>query len=375
MSWTSSTAVVGMGTNGVISTTSNNAIINGDWSSDYLEVYGSDNTVLAGGGWDSIGAMMYPERGMNGTRVYLDGGDYSDVIIAAAVQGEQYATLVGGSGFDTLGIGCNDGSTLNVVIADLDARYDQVGFFYEGYGDGIFTCYSSDKGLIIRDNAGRLNVTLSGASDYTSLLNSGQIWVYPRGVRRESAVATAATVWQNGSWKRFGRVANYGGHIPGHVISGNTISLNDYHNGGLLTDGVYGLENIIVIDNTQSHDARFLGGNGQANYIFAGSGGDSLWGGTNNDVLIGGAGSDNFIYNAGEGVDFITNADWLDTVNIYGLNLSNAAVFGEPGAVAVVQDANNSLTIQYNGNYSPLIRLADNSTWRYNNANSSWQNV
>lgn len=374
MAWTSSTAVIGVGTNGATSTTSNNALINGDWSNDYLEVYGTNDSIFASYGNDSIGAMMYPERGMNGTNVYLNGEAGNDIVCAFAVQGEQYATLVGGSDNDTFLFGCNSDSTLNAVISDINVNTEILGVYYEGYGDGIFTCYSSDKGLIVRDNAGRLNVTLSGVSDYNTVLNNGQIWLYPYAVRRESAIATALTVDSNGFWKKLNEVMNYGGHLAGHVISDNTLTLNDYHNGGVLTNGVYGLENIIVIDNTHSHDARFLGGNTQANYIFAGSGGDTLWGGANNDVLIGGAGSDNFIYNGGEGADVIVNSNWLDTVSLYDLNLNNIAVFAEAGTVALIQDANNSVTIQYEGNYSPLIRLADNSTWRYNGENSSWQN-
>ena len=56
--------------------------------------------------------------------------------------------------------------------------------------------------------------------------------------------------------------------------------------------------------------------------------------------------------------------------------LFNSGIYAAPdGAVAVVQDANNAVSIQYNGIYSPLIRLADNSTWRYNSANASWQSV
>ena len=46
MAWTSSTAIVGYGSNGVLSTTSNNALIVGDWSDDYLEIYGANDTIL-----------------------------------------------------------------------------------------------------------------------------------------------------------------------------------------------------------------------------------------------------------------------------------------------------------------------------------------
>lgn len=141
-----------------------------------------------------------------------------------------------------------------------------------------------------------------------------------------------------------------------------------------MTNGVYGLENIVIIDNTQSTTARFLGGNGQANYIFAGSGGDSLWGALNNDVLIGGA--DDFWYGANEGVDFVTNTDWLDSVTLYNMTLENiGAVHAEAGALLVAQDAANAVAIQFSGNYSPLIKLADGSQYRYNGENDAWKTV
>lgn len=146
--------------------------------------------------------------------------------------------------------------------------------------------------------------------------------------------------------------------------------------GAVATNGVYGLEGIVVIDNTQSTQARFLGGNAQANYIFAGNGGDTLWGATNNDVLTGGLGADNFLYGVNEGVDFITNSDWLDTVNLYNMTLNNiGGVQAEAGTLTLAQDTNNAVVIQYNGVYSPLIKLSDGSQYRYNGANNSWQNV
>ena len=374
MSWTSSTAIIGQGTNGVLSTTSNNALIKGDWANDYLEVYGSDDTVLASGGSDSIGVVMYPALGMNGTKTSLNGDYGNDILVAAAIQGEQYATLVGGHGVDSYGFGCNSDSTINVIIADLDVNNEYIGVFYEGYGDGIFTCYTSDKGFIVRDNAGRLNVTLSGVSDYNTIMNYGRIWVYPQGVRRESGGVVAETVWYNGQWKNFSTVANYGGYLSGVTITDNSIVLNDYHNGGVLTNGVYGLDNIITIDNSQCRDARFLGGNAQNNYIFAGAGGDTLWGAAGNDVLVGGAGADNFVYNAGEGADLFLQTNWLDTVTLNDLTLNNIAVFAQGDAIAVAADANNSAVIQYNGVYSPLIKLADGSAWRYKSDDATWIN-
>lgn len=376
MALASSTAVIGAGINGVLSTTGNYSVfVDNGLSNDYLEVYGVCDTVLGGYGSDSIGAMLYPARGMNGNYAYLDGGSGSDVLVAGAIQGNQYATLVGGAGTDSYGFGCNADSTINVVLAGDDFYNDYIAVYYEGYRDGAFTAYSTDSGLIIKDDAGRLNVTVSGV-DAGTVLNNGLIWIYPHGVRTNSAVEAATTVWYGGEWKRLGEVARYGGHLSGLAISGNTLSINDYHSGGVVTNGVYGFDGLVVIDNTQSVQARFLGGNAQANQIYAGAGGDTLWGAANNDVLIGGAGSDNFLYGLNEGVDFITGSDWLDTVTFYNMSLSNVgAVHAEAGQVIVAQDANNAVAIQYSGVYSPLLKLGDGSQYRYNSANNSWQNV
>lgn len=132
-----------------------------------------------------------------------------------------------------------------------------------------------------------------------------------------------------------GSVVKYGGHFSGLALIGDTLTVNDFH-----------------------------------------SGGDTLWGGANNDVLIGGAGTDNFLCGLNEGVDFVTNSDWLDTVNLYNITLNDiGGIQVAAGNVIVGQDANNAVAIQFTGVYSPLIKLADGSQYRYNGANDSWQNV
>ena len=105
MAWTSSTAIINNGT-----TNGNNSLILGDWSGDYLEIYGAGNAVLAGGGNDSVGAIMYSALGMNGNYAYIDGGAGNDIVGALALQGNQYATLVGGAGYDVLigGLGADN---------------------------------------------------------------------------------------------------------------------------------------------------------------------------------------------------------------------------------------------------------------------------
>ena len=380
MAWTSSTATTGVGVNGVLSTTANNALItdNSWWDNNYLEIYGANDTVIGGGGYgfDSIGAMLYPERGMNGNYAYIDGRAGDDVLVAAAIQGDMYATLVGGTGTDSYGFGCNSDSTINVVLDTSGSNEPEYfAIFYEGYHDAAFTAYLTDSGGIIRDDAGRLNVTLKG-EDINYDLNYGEIWIYPHGVRADSILNVAAEVWYNGEWKRLGEVVRYGGYISGLTINGNALSVNDWHSGGVVTNGVYGLDGLIVIDNTQSTTARYLGGNAQANQILAGNGGDTIWGAANNDVLLGGAGVDTFLYGLSEGADVVANSDWLDTVSLYNMTLGNiSGVYAEAGLVVVGLDANNAVAIQYSGVYSPLIKLADGSQYRYNGANNSWQNA
>ena len=97
MGWTSSTAVIGIGIDGATGTTSNNALIVGYGSGDFLEVAGANDTVIGSYGNDSLGAIMYPALGMNGNYAYID-GSAGDVFIALAMQDEQHATLVGGAG-------------------------------------------------------------------------------------------------------------------------------------------------------------------------------------------------------------------------------------------------------------------------------------
>lgn len=166
MSWTSSTAVVSAGTNGVLSTTSNNASIQCDGLGNYLEVYGANDTIVGGISNDSIGAVMYPALGMNGDNANINGGTGNDILIACALQGEQHATLTGDNGIDAYTFGCNIDSTINAEFADFWVGVEEVRIFYEGYQPGSFTCYSTDKGLLFKDDAGRLTVKLDGLHDY-----------------------------------------------------------------------------------------------------------------------------------------------------------------------------------------------------------------
>lgn len=378
MSWTSSTAIIGTGSNGVISTTSNNALIEDDhgfsWTGNYLEVYGANDTVISGYNRDTIAAVMYPALGMNGNNAYLsDTGVAGDVFIACAMQGEQNVTLASGYGSDSYCLGCNADATLHVDIVDDWFLPYTPAIFYEGYQPGTFTCYSTDRGLLITDNAGRLTVMLNGLYDYNVIAN-GEVYVYPNGVRAGSALEAASTFFYGGSYENFGSVARYGGAITGLSFNGNTLTVDDWHSGGVVTNGVYGYDGIVVIDNTQSTQGRYLGGNSQANQIYAGAGGDTLWGAGNDDILIGGAGADIFMYGAGEGADFVANADAFDTVNLYNLNLSDiAAVGAEAGTITLARDAADAVTVQYNGALSPTFALADGSRWQFNGA--SWQNA
>ena len=80
------------------------------------------------------------------------------------------------------------------------------------------------------------------------------------------------------------------------------------------------------------------------------------------------------MYGAGEGADFVANADAFDTVNLYNLNLSDiAAVGAEAGTITLARDAADAVTVQYNGALSPTFALADGSRWQFNGA--SWQNA
>lgn len=367
MGWTSSTAVIGIGLDGALGTQSNNALIVGDNLGNFLEVYGANDTIVGGWGNDSIGAVMYPALGMNGNYVYIDGGAGNDKIAATPIQGEQYATLIGGAGYDTFNVGCNIDSTINAEFADFWVGVEEVRIFYEGYQPGSFTCYSTDKGLLFKDNAGRLNITLDGVYDY-NLVADRYIHLYPYGFRGGYIPNSSL------QYVTVGTIIKYGGALTGLSLNGNVLTVNDWHSGGVVTNGIYGYEGIVVIDNTQSTQGRFLGGNAQANQIYAGTGGDTLWGAANDDVLIGGAGADVFMYGAGEGSDFVANADAFDTVNLYNLTLSDiAAVNAENNTISLAQDGANAVTIQYNGTLSPTFALADGTRYRFDGA--AWQNA
>ena len=280
---------------------------------------------------------------MYGIYDYLNGNGGNDILIAAPIQGEQYATLVGGAGVDTFGVGCNIDSTVNVEFADFWVGFEDIRIYYEGYQPGSFTCYSTDKGLLFKDNAGRFTALLDGVYDY-NLIADKYIQLYPYGYHGEAIPHSA---WQ---YTTIGSIIKYGGYLS---------PLQD---------------STIIIDNTTGVVGKFLAGNAQANQIFAGSGGDTLWGAANNDILVGGLGADNFLYGANEGADFITNADAYDTVNLYNMRLSDlVGVNAVNGTITLAQDMNNAVTIQYNGTLSPAIALGDGSRYRYNGSIGTWQ--
>lgn len=108
----------------------------------------------------------------------FNGAAGNDRIAATPIQGEQHATLIVGAGYDTFSVGCNIDSTVKVEFSDFWVGVEEVRIFYEGYQAGSFTCYSADKGLVFKDDAGRLNVTLDGVYDY-NLVADRYIQLYP----------------------------------------------------------------------------------------------------------------------------------------------------------------------------------------------------
>ena len=129
------------------------------------------------------------------------------------------------------------------------------------------------------------------------------------------------------------------------------------------------------IDASNSTGNNTLAGDSNDNQITAGSGSNSLWGGVggSSDTLIGGSGEDTFFFGKNSGADVINNASSNDTINLYGISLSDISdVSYSSNQIVANFKTGSSLTINNTESLSSTFKLGSNK-FQYNFDSQHWQ--
>lgn len=273
-------------------------------------------------------AIVYGEAGNDyiTVKLYESAGEF--------MQSLSYITLTGGDGRDTFSFNSSlpgnletltsvSGYRIEAIITDFSSSahfcYDAGSDFFE------YSILTDSQGnytdIVLRDDAGRLSVTLQGVTNIEDIVYATAIKL--NGDTIESTNYLGAVI------------SNYGedmSAIPeGITYSDFTVYVSNQYarNVWLMgTDQVtqtltYRNISAKTLDARNSTRKRTLVGNTRANVIYAGSGGDSLWGGNSaNDTLYGNSGRDMFWYGTGDGSDCIRNfvcgaASTSDVINFY----------------------------------------------------------
>ena len=310
--------------------------------------------------------------------VYGDAGnDYITVKLYESagefMQSLQYITLTGGDGRDTFSFNTSMPAALETLTSVSGYRIEAV---ITDFSSSAHFCYdtSSDvfeysiltdalgnhTDIVLRDDAGRLSVTLQGVSDIEDIIYANAIKLNGDSIESSGYLG--------------GVIANYGedmSAIPEGITYDNfTVYVsNQYtHNVWLMgTDYVtntltYRNVSAKTLDARNSTRKRTLVGNTRANVIYAGSGGDSLWGGSSaNDTLYGNSSRDMFWYGTGDGSDCIRNfvcgtASNSDVINFY--DAAASYTYRENNTVHVVMMSGEELILPLDYDVDAIIQCS-----------------
>lgn len=121
-----------------------------------------------------------------------------------------------------------------------------------------------------------------------------------------------------------------------------------------------------------------VGAEEKSNNLIAGYGGSSLWGGFgfSADILTGNLGVDNFIVGKSEGNDYISNASFGDTINLYDVSLSDiVGTAANESQLAIAFNTGFVVTVENSESVTPAFQLSDGTRYAYNRATASWQSA
>ncbi|MBD3879064.1 MAG: hypothetical protein SR1Q5_05175 [Quinella sp. 1Q5] len=273
--------------------------INARGGDDYIEIAGSELSIVGGEGNDIVQADNISRstiRGGNGkdsinvynsdsgSNVSIDGGAGNDTIYSPT----NNSTLRGGEGNDTI-----DSYGFGVLFqyTDGDGK-DKIYGFNETSTLSIFdSSYSTKRsGDNIILTVGKGKIFLMGAA-YLSNVN------ITKGLTLDNASAAKVTLASDV------KDANASTRTKNIKITGN--ALDNSIVGGSKNDTITG-----------GNGEDYISGGAGNDKLYGGKGNDTLWGSKGNDSLWGNAGNDTFIYNYGEGKDVIFGFDNNDTLTL-----------------------------------------------------------
>ncbi|MBQ9479131.1 MAG: hypothetical protein IJU71_06200, partial [Selenomonadaceae bacterium] len=253
-------------------------------------------------------------------------GDDNDNVIYSGSNG---ASLWGGDG----------GSDTLIGGAGVDT------FIVTGSGEGVLISDCAVEDIIVLHNINATDVesTFLYNSNVRMTLNDGTVITVVGSAVESDASLTTTFRFANGDVFAFDHASEgwqavstqSGSTYPpaGFLKLGSTVYISSAFNGDVALGGVdwngstvdaFSDTDILYINARQDTvGGRMLVGSSGVNYIYAGSGGSSLWGGgaSNYDYLYGGDGADTFIAGKSEGSLWINNVGDFDARNALGFLL------------------------------------------------------
>ena len=344
-----------------VSSSTNNTLEGGD-GNDFFICDGTTNTLEGGDGNDTFEIYSYTNDGTNNI---LTGGNGNDTYIISTG-----LVSVNAANAETTQYNPYTSDAVNVTITDAKAGDS---YYLRDYGiDGLNMSTTSD-GVVISSKGGQINITMTNCDwnavkDNLVLLDNAQGLLKTYTLEQAIGVGTTPSTPPAGI-SVAGRFLNVSSDFVGNVIM-SSASANYTNN------------QVAIIDASQNNQAGMqLGGNSNANAIYAGQGGNALWGGEDivGDYPFGGAGADIFLVGKGDGNDSVFSAEYQDTVQLYDVTIDDVRgclYDANTKTILIGLNSGNDISVESNVNlWSAKFQLADGNTYRYNRMFDFWQKV
>ena len=173
----------------------------------------------------------------------------------------------------------------------------------------------------------------------------------------------------------------YDGSATKYIATGTAsiVATSDTSTANIWLNDTETYEGAIKTINASVTDSAVLVGNSYDNVITGSAeGNSSLWGGAGNDTLVGGSGANVFFYGVtggNEGNDTITGITEDDTVNLFGIQLSDISDFDITTSTITLEfSGGGSLTMANNGQ-TFMLANDTNQRYTYDKENSEWTNA
>ncbi len=331
------------GTDGTVSGTAGDDIINGAYTGDpdgdlvdnadaIIAAHGAnDDLIQAGAGNDTVTAGTGNDTVYGGTgNDRLFGGAGNDTLFGEAGAD----TLAGGAGNDSL-FGGDENDILQVAasegidtITGGEGGLDADLLWFNGTGSGVSVTFTGDEAGIFNYGAGSGSFSQIEIVSGTALDDTMNASATTNGIMLQSLAGNDVLTGGSGDDTILAGIDNdlvYGGDGNDNLLGqdGNDTLIagsgNDTLNGGNGTDSMYGGTG----DDRLIHgtgDGLLDGGTGN-DFLSAGDGNDTLFGGTGTDTLYGDAGNDAITFAdgdlafGGDGDDLFTLADLGEATN------------------------------------------------------------